>query len=629
MIVSGQMISISGSINANGGNGNSQRNSGGGGAGGGILLQARYIANAGIISTKGGAGANSLTNEGGAGGGAGGRVRLETPNGAGIITGTIRTSSCISASGIEACGGALGTGIIPGTAGGDGSVSSGQFSAPNNQSFSYSGVYTSIIKDLDPIQNQSQTFTSISWNRTDTKDGEITLGDVNLKGLWHINEGSSTSVKDLTGGNTGTMSGVGWGEPGKFGGHSFFSTNGTKNITTGGSPVGLDIGASDGSWTLEAWVKPTGTAAGTIISKDGTAMHYYDLKLNASNQVEAGLYDYDPTFPAGYKDYAIATSTMALSVGDWHHIAAVFTKSVSTGTVQIYVNGIKDGGLANHSSLPLNMSNTAAFRVGMRNDDTVGFNGEIDEVAFWSKALTAPATNCTADGSLVSYDAYSSEICQHYNKGIGIPHLKFQARSCASSCTTEAFVGPDGTAATYYNSIGNYGSNSSLNLPANQWVQYKAYFATSDYSVTPTLDSISIKYSSLQISKPKLEDVTITASLDSAGKNQVNLLYSGYGDFVGGGTNLGQINPVNSLKILDSGAIEYQGGSNPEYTSPVFSTQCFDIAPVLVSEYLPVVPKDPKIGTDENTGYFFSANPEMGTVTVSAPAAELGEIIRN
>jgi len=600
-------ITVDGTIRANGGYGgagtdggificgaddNSCRRKGGGGgggAGGSIHLQGNTIniTSANALSATSGSG-NGTYSAGG--NGSVGRIRLDyaVKTGAGTTNPaagyTVCPSGCTTASGL----------------------------------FTDSGVYISLPHDL----SGQSTFKSIPWNRTDTKDGEITLGDSALKGLWHINEGSGTNVKDSAGSNTGTMNSASWGNPGKFGGKSF-SLNGTKNITTGGSPVGLDIGASDGSWTLEAWVKPAATGVGTIISKDGTAMHYYDLKLNASNQVVAGLYD-------SGGDQVVATSATALSVGNWHHIAAIFIKSGSTGNVQIYINGAKDGGPGSNLALPLNMSNTAAFRVGMRNDDTVGFNGEIDEVAVWSKALSAPASDCAVNEVKYSYDAYQYEICQHFNKSIGMPHLKFQARSCDDAlCDTETFAGPDGTAATYYNSIGNYGSNSSLNLPANQWVQYKAYFATSDSSVTPSSDSISIKYSAIQISKPKLEDVTITASLDSAGKNQVNLLYSGYGDFVGSGTNLGQINPPDSLKILDSGSIEYQGGSNPEYISPVFSTQCFDIAPVLVPEYLPVVPKDPKIGTDQNTGYFFSANPEMGTVTISAPAAELGEIIRN
>lgn len=613
---------------------------GGGGGGGGaikISIRGAIVVNGTIIANGGGSGSGDFDqgwydlwteskNGGPGGGGSGGSIHLMGNSidvTGGAITATAGGNGSVGRIRLDY---ATKTGNNPNPVPGYTRCPSGCTTASGL--FTSSGTYTSLPQDL----LGTQTFTSISWTPTTNipGDGEITLGDANLKGLWHFNETSGTNAPDSTLINNLTTSGITWSSSSfKFGGRSLLF-NGSTSYAQKTSPTNLEIGASDGNWTLEAWVKPAGIAAGTIISKDGVAMHYYDLKLNTNNQVVAGLYDSDGS-------QAVATSSSALGDAnnnglwdDWHHIVAVFTKSGTTGTVQIYVDGKKDSNLGNNSSLPSSsMSNAADFRIGRRNDNTVGFNGEIDEVAFWSKALTAPATDCAIDEPKISYDSYQYEICQHYNKGIGIPHLKFQARSCNDAvCDTEIFVGPDGTSSTYYNSIGNYGSNSLLNLTANQWVQYKAYLATSDSSITPSLNSISIKYNSSQVNKPKLEDVTITASLDSAGKNQVNLLYSGYGDFYGGGANLGQFDS-SKLKILPEGSVEYQGGSAPEYTSPVFSTQCYDIKPILYPEYLPEIPKDPKIGTDENTGYFFSANSEMGTVTISAPAAELGEVIRN
>ena len=312
----------------------------------------------------------------------------------------------------------------------------------------------------------------------------------------------------------------------------------------------------------------------------------------------------------------------------WHHAALVFSKSA--GKVDLYVDGKLDGTASlSPAALAGDFSNSINLRIGA---DGVGANmfiGNIDEVAVWSKALSAPTTNCAVDESKYAYDGYQYEICQHHNKGIGIPHLKFQAKSCDDAlCDTETFVGPDGTSSTYYNSIGNYGSNSSLNLTANQWVQYKAYFATSDSSITPALDSISIKY--LSSAKPQLKDVAISGISASFGISS-DFTHTTYNNFIGGTYNASEFTILDQANPSDanSGAVEYKGGANVAYTSPIFSGSCYDLITDLTPLYLGTIPKDPKIGTDENTGYLISVDPATKVVCVKAPGAENEEAIEN
>ena len=47
------------------------------------------------------------------------------------------------------------------------------------------------------------------------------------------------------------------------------------------------------------------------------------------------------------------------------------------------------------------------------------------------------------------------------------------------------------------------------------------------------------------------------------------------------------------------------------------ATQCYDLSPYLSSDYLADIPKDPKTGTDADTGYAISKSPE-GAITISA-----------
>ncbi len=75
--------------------------------------------------------------------------------------------------------------------------------------------------------------------------------------------------------------------------------------------------------------------------------------------------------------------------------------------------------------------------------------------------------------------------------------------------------------------------------------------------------------------------------------------------------------------------MEYKGGINVSYASSVISGACYYLASDLVSNYLGIIPKDPKIGTDQNTGYLISVDPATKVVCVKAPDAENDEVIEN
>jgi len=79
-----------------------------------------------------------------------------------------------------------------------------------------------------------------------------------------------------------------------------------------------------------------------------------------------------------------------------------------------------------------------------------------------------------------------------------------------------------------------------------------------------------------------------------------------------------------------------QAGGLPTSTALLMATSsgAYDIAPCLVPDYLNTMPYDPS-GTstryasnnDYNTGYLVMRNASTGQVTLSAPQAELGQII--
>lgn len=71
--------------------------------------------------------------------------------------------------------------------------------------------------------------------------------------------------------------------------------------------------------------------------------------------------------------------------------------------------------------------------------------------------------------------------------------LKFQLRTAddSSALVNRTFIGPDGTAASYYTTSGQW-VNAAHN--ASRWVQYRAYLSTTDLNDSPYLSNVTIDF---------------------------------------------------------------------------------------------------------------------------------------
>jgi hypothetical protein len=159
--------------------------------------------------------------------------------------------------------------------------------------------------------------------------------------------------------------------------------------------AGLDI--STGNFTMEAWLKTsslTGTLA--VMGKhnasflDGymmmtnwwdTANHDAAARYRNSTGTEIG-----PATP-GFADMGTADA--------WHHMVAVLHRNgggpgYSGSGMSVYLDGSLAGTVASTALDGFNIDNIAEFAIGAANrDGSVGFVGDIDEVALYSRALTA------------------------------------------------------------------------------------------------------------------------------------------------------------------------------------------------------------------------------------------------
>jgi hypothetical protein len=140
-------------------------------------------------------------------------------------------------------------------------------------------------------------------------------------------------------------------------------------------PHAADLAMSN-AFTLEAWVYPLGFKSNywenTIISKEAEAGGYA-LNLGGNGQGRLVIYS------DGWKEVVLPAGSVVTN--KWQHIAGVYDGS----TMKVYVDGVLKataavGALASSAS-PLCIGETSAWS-GRE------FNGGIDEVRIWNKALS-------------------------------------------------------------------------------------------------------------------------------------------------------------------------------------------------------------------------------------------------
>jgi len=218
--------------------------------------------------------------------------------------------------------------------------------------------------------------------------------EAGLVALWHLNEGGGSTVSDSSGnGNTGTLiNGTTWVD-GKFG--KALSFDGVNDYVEVANSASLDLTGNE--ITMEAWVYgsfPTNYKRYVVINKYKRSVGGYGLIIYRHSSPSGNARAYLNTDTGRSEGFCIGV----VSQNNWTHIA--FTWNSPNGS--LYINGVKksdcelNGSIASYSDRALWIGK----RGGASSAD-VYFNGIIDEVAIYNRALSA------------------SEIKNHYDKGMG------------------------------------------------------------------------------------------------------------------------------------------------------------------------------------------------------------------
>jgi len=228
-------------------------------------------------------------------------------------------------------------------------------------------VYYWRVDEFDGIA----THTGDVWSFTTVP--EIPITDPDLMGWWKLDEGHGTTAFDWSGhGNDGALQG----DPQWITGYD-------------GDSLQLD-GSSDNIYAESAQL-PTGAFTLALWFNSGSALNdssprkdflYWQvgngrphLTFNRSGTGEIGLW---PNV-GGDVDGPL-TTTRSWAAGTWYHIASTFDGT----SFKIYVNGNLEN-VVNH---PGTHDDASGLLIGCRTNQRNYFDGKIDDVRLYSKALT-------------------------------------------------------------------------------------------------------------------------------------------------------------------------------------------------------------------------------------------------
>lgn len=166
-------------------------------------------------------------------------------------------------------------------------------------------------------------------------------------------------------------------------------------LTSAATPVD-----SSRSFTVAAWVKLDATGrTRQAVSADGGKQSPFQLRYDATiNRWQFITSQFDSSAPT-----AIAsTSTSTAATGTWTHLAGVY--DASSATMRLYVNGAPED--TDTGAHPFASSGGLTVGAGRWNGTVTDFwQGQIDDVQLYQKALTAAEVTAARDGDGPGGDA--------------------------------------------------------------------------------------------------------------------------------------------------------------------------------------------------------------------------------
>jgi len=212
-----------------------------------------------------------------------------------------------------------------------------------------------------------------------------------LVAYYKLDETSGTTAYDSLGNYNGTNTGATVNKTGKIGQcYDFENLNSDYINLNNGATLGDDLDLT-GDFTISAWINLESFAQSpyyNIIVGKRIDVENYQLAFRVSSSGKLNLLT---------NGGVISSTGTLITTGSFYHV--VVTRD-NDGNTTFYLNGNSD---SSSSSLSISHLNTNLY-IGRAERDFNAFDGKIDEVGIWSRALNA------------------TEVSDLYNNGIGFSY---------------------------------------------------------------------------------------------------------------------------------------------------------------------------------------------------------------
>jgi len=270
-------------------------------------------------------------------------------------------------------------------------VSANSYSNTTNATEGYTitlpvGTYTVTASKMG-YQSQSQENVEVLENLVTEVNFALTEG-TDLVGKWHFDEGSGTTAYDSSEySNNGTLvNGPTWldGIVGKA-----LSFDGIDDYINCGNNPSLNI---TGPITIVLWLKPIvagegGPNAGSVCKAEEGVDWSWQLRYNAPGGGNYMGFQFNGD-PEGSTWVSVKQN---LSPGEWYHIAGTFDGT----NIKCYLNGSE----TDTNQISAIKGGSSTLFIGQDGWDTI-FNGVIDEVKIYNRALSAEEIKADYDAEL-------------------------------------------------------------------------------------------------------------------------------------------------------------------------------------------------------------------------------------
>jgi len=243
------------------------------------------------------------------------------------------------------------------------SLNSGDTRVTLSTSSHIRGYYTLTITEIEDLAGNA------------TNDSETYSYDDGLVGFWQFEEGSGTITADASGlGNTGTL----------INGPTWVSRNNDSALNFDGVDDYVDCGNDPSlnltsNLTISAWINPRSfgqNGYGRIVDKGSSSTGFSFFLNEADNNL-------------GYVIYGgtvVRSDAGVIALNQQQCVAVVYNGLSST--ITFYIDG-QEAGSSNYQTNPIDSSNDPLF-IGIRGYDlNRDFDGLIDEVRIYNRALSA------------------------------------------------------------------------------------------------------------------------------------------------------------------------------------------------------------------------------------------------